>query len=65
MGRAELDYALYNLAAAHDSAAGPVLSAFVDQPDPAVRRYAAEVLQELPGRQPGRPLSVEKAIGFC
>jgi HEAT repeat protein len=54
MNPAELDYALYILAATHDPAVGPALNAFIDHPDPAVRRYAAEALQELPGRQPHR-----------
>jgi HEAT repeat protein len=52
MSPAELDYALYILAATHDPAAHPAIEAFVNHPDPAVRRYTAEALQELPGRRP-------------
>ena len=51
MDAEELDYAFYILAATHDLAAGPALRAFLDHADPAVRRYAAEALQELPGRR--------------
>ena len=45
-----LEYALYVLAATHNPQTRPMIEAFLQHPDPTVRRYAAEALTELPGR---------------
>jgi HEAT repeat protein len=52
MPPALLDYALDILSSTHDPSIRPTIEAFLQHPDPDVRRCAAEALVELRGRSP-------------